>query len=130
MNKGSDKARGGQGPGLRDPVGYAKEYAFSPCLMGRPRPRVAEGEADSTRASDTHRVLSRGTRRHREEELLPQCVGGPWEPQRWRGPVGTGLRVAGGVQWQTDVGSGAPETLWHALRSRLSAVPGSLILVW
>lgn len=61
-------------------VDYEKESAFCLCLMGRPRPQVAEGEADGTKASDTHRVLGGGTRRHREEELPPQCVGGRWEP--------------------------------------------------
>lgn len=87
-------------------------------LMGRPRLQVAEGEADGTQASDTHRVLGRGTRRYREEELPPQCVGGPWEPWPSRGPVG--LRVAGCVQWQAGVGSRAPDAFGCIVRSQLS----------
>lgn len=105
MNKGSDKPGVGRGP-----VDYVEESAY--CLFN--------GEADGTQASDTHRVLGRGPRRYREEELPPQCVGGPWEPRPCRGPVG--LRAAGGVQWQADVGSGAPDTFWCTVRSQLSLV--------
>lgn len=48
-----------------------------------------------------------GASRHGEEELFPQCVGDPREAQPWHGSIETGPRVAGCVQRQADVGSGA-----------------------
>lgn len=58
--------------------GLRRRICILSVFNGETQILVAEGEADSTQASNTHRVLGRGTRRHREEKLPPQCVGGPW----------------------------------------------------
>lgn len=73
-------------------------------------------------ARGTHRVLGRRARRHGEEELFPQCVGDPREARPWHGSIGAGPRVAGGVQRQADVGSGAQGPFWCAHRGQLSLV--------
>lgn len=77
MSEGSDKATGGQWTGQEAWWAVHKNLHFV-CFMGRPRSRAAEGKEHGTQASDTHRVLGRGTRRHREEKLPPQYIGSPW----------------------------------------------------
>ena len=79
-------------------------------------------------ARGTYRVLGRGARRHGEEELFPEQVRDPREARPWCGSVGTGPRVAGGVQRQADIGSGAQGPFWCACRGQLSCVFQGLTL--